>query len=85
MDLVHLFREGDRGVKDHCQHSRRSHTEPKLPRSENASGVERSVTLSFLLRICEDFFCALQAHSFIRERHTHRNNGVHRDLVKICD
>lgn len=45
--------EREIGVEDHCQHSRRSHTQPKLPFSENASGgVEHSVIPSFLFHIC---------------------------------
>lgn len=74
VDLVRLFREGDR-VKDHCQHRRRSRTEPKLPRNGNVSGVERSVLLSFLFRICwisGDFFVPYKHNFlFIREKLTH--------------
>lgn len=89
-----LESEREIGVEAHCQHSRGSHIlSAKPPCSENVSGGERTpalprpvFSLSLIHWICWVFVPHKGTFFLKRETRTlNRNNGVHRDLVKICD
>lgn len=78
--------EREIGVEDHCQHSRRSHThtQPKLPCSENVSGGEEHSIIPSFFSFVFVFFAPYERTFFARLT-LNWNNGVYRDLVKICD